>query len=95
MNRSRSPDDPSCRTLLARYGPKTALAAIPWQELPVRLQKTCERFIDRWWNDIDIDQTIEASGLCDMTLSELLRRHAAEQRSRTGTSQRRRNAVCR
>ena len=68
----------NCQTLLARYGPQTRLAAIPWKELPACLQKTCERFLKRWWDDIDIDQTIEASGLCDMTLAELLAHHRKE-----------------
>jgi hypothetical protein len=74
MNHSRL-SDLSCRALLDRYGPEVKLSAISWQELPACLQKTCEHFIKCWWDDIDIDQTIEASGLSDMTLSELLIYH--------------------
>jgi len=66
---------PSCQVLLAQYGPNTRLAAIPWQELPICLQKTCEHFLKDWWDDIGIDQAIEASGLSDMTLAELLAYH--------------------
>ena len=74
MNHS-IPLAPSCQVLLAQYGPNTPLAAIHWQELPACLQKTCDYFIKCWWDDIDIDQTIEASGLSNMTLAELLDYH--------------------
>lgn len=74
MNHS-CPPDPSCESLLTRYGSDARLGDIPWREFPACLQRSCERFIERWWADIDIDQTIEASGLCDMTLSELLDYH--------------------
>ena len=81
MNDIVHPLSPSCQELLVRYGPTVRLEAIPWSELPACLQKMCEHFIERWWNDIDIDQTIEASGLSDMTLSELLAYHERQQQS--------------
>ena len=58
--------------LIVGYDPTTKLADIPWHELPPPLQVTCERFLKDWWDDIDIDQTIEASGLSDMTLADML-----------------------
>jgi len=58
--------------LLARYYSFTKLADIPWDELPLPLKAICERFIDSWWNTLDPDQPIEASGLADMTLAEVL-----------------------
>ena len=58
--------------LISQYGPDTHMSDIPWEELPAGLQKTCEQFLKRWWDDIDIDQAIEASGLSDLTLAELL-----------------------
>ena len=58
--------------LMGRYGPDTRMSDIPWEELPACFQKTCEQFLKCWWDGIDIDQAIEASGLSDMTLAELL-----------------------
>ena len=87
MNPSH-PLDPSCRLLLARYDPGVKLSAIPWQELPACLQKTCEHFLKCWWDDIDIDQTIEASGLSDMTLSELLAYHKKQHQPRSSGDER-------
>lgn len=60
------------RNLLNRYNSDTPLAQIPWQELPTSVQEVCWRFIQGWWNHLDIDQTIEASGLFNMTLAEVL-----------------------
>lgn len=61
--------------LIGQYGPDTRMASVPWGELPTCLQKTCEHFMKRWWDGIDIDQAIETSGLSDMTLAELLAFH--------------------
>ena len=61
--------------LIGRYGPDTRMASVPWEELPACLQKTCEQFLKRWWDGIDIDHAIETSGLSDMTLAELLAFH--------------------
>ena len=61
--------------LIGQYGPDTRMASVPWEELPACLQKTCEHFMKLWWDDIDIDQAIETSGLSDMTLAELLAFH--------------------
>ena len=58
--------------LHTQYAPDTRLSEIPWEDLPSALQVTCERFLKRWWDDVDIDQTIEASGLSDMTLADVL-----------------------
>ena len=58
--------------LHTQYAPDTRLSEIPWEEMPSALQVTCEHFLKRWWDDIDIDQTIEASGLSDMTLADVL-----------------------
>jgi hypothetical protein len=61
--------------LIGRYGPDTRMASVPWEELPACLQKTCEHFLKRWWDGIEIDHAIETSGLSDMTLAELLAFH--------------------
>lgn len=74
--------------LLNRYSLDTPLAEIPWQELPICLQKTCEQFLKCWWDDIDIDQTIEASGLSDMTLAELLAYRERQGQSLSGPAKR-------
>jgi len=58
--------------LLARYYSSTKLGNIPWDELPFPLKAICEGFIDSWWNALDPDQPIQASGLADMTLAEVL-----------------------
>ena len=58
--------------LLSRYGSDTPLADIPWQELPSCLQEICRQFIQSWWNGLNLDQPIEASGMADMTLAEVL-----------------------
>ncbi|MCG3771942.1 MAG: hypothetical protein JW384_03141 [Nitrosomonadaceae bacterium] len=60
------------QALLDRYSSDTPLAQIPWQELPTSVQEVCWSFIQGWWNRLDIDQTIEASGLFNMTLAEVL-----------------------
>jgi hypothetical protein len=65
----------STRALLARHGADTRLAAIPLESLPPPLQQTCEAFIDTWWERLDMDQPLQASGLGNMTLAELLAYH--------------------
>ena len=70
--------------LCPHFHPRTKLAEIPWTELPPQLQQTCERFLERWWNDIDIDQTIEASGLSDMTLADIRQLHQRESNAQSG-----------
>ena len=61
--------------LLTQYHSSTLLAEIPWRELSAPLQETCQQFLKSWWDNIDLDQTIEASGLSDMTIAELLIYH--------------------
>jgi len=70
--------------LINPYHPSTKLAYIPWEELPPGLQATCEHFLKRWWDDIDIDQTLEASGLSYMTLAEITELHQRESETQSG-----------
>ena len=65
--------------LLARHSPDTPLANIPWEELPPPLQETCEQFLTRWWENMDPDQPIKASGLSDMTLAQVLTLHEQQE----------------
>ena len=72
-------------TLHTQYAPDTRLSEIRWEEMPSALQGTCEHFIDSWWNALDPDIPIEASGLADMTVAEiqnLHQRHAADRTSK-------------
>ena len=62
-------------TLLARHSPETRLANIPWDELPQPIRTTCEHVIGAWWDNLDPDQPIEASGLSEMTLAQVLFLH--------------------
>ena len=61
--------------LIARYGGNARLEDIPWEQLPGCLRETCQDFLRTWWDSIEIDQAIEASGLFNMTLAELLVYH--------------------
>lgn len=60
---------------LAGHGPDTRLADFPLEHLPPALQQTCEAFIDEWWATLDPDQPLQASGLGEMTLADLLAYH--------------------
>ena len=64
--------------LIARYGGDARLEHIPWQHLPACLRETCQRFLQMWWDSMEIDQAIEASGLFNMTLAELLVYHGKQ-----------------
>ena len=57
--------------LSLHFHPRTKLANIPWDALPLPLQQTCDRFIDSWWSQLDPDQPIQASGLAEMTMAEI------------------------
>jgi len=66
---------------LAGHGADTRLADIPLESLPPALQETCEQFIDEWWATLDPDQPLQASGLGDMTLTDLLAYHGNRRRA--------------
>ena len=73
------------------HGADTRLADIPLEHLPPALQQTCEAFIDAWWATLDPDQPLQASGLAEMTLAQLLayhghRKQVAEHRSGVASS---------
>ena len=70
--------------LSPHFHPRTKLADIPWDALPLPLQQTCHRFIDTWWNQLDPDQPLEASGLSDMTLVEVQELHQRASDAQTG-----------
>lgn len=65
------------------FHPRTKLADIPLDTLPPPLQQTCHHFIDAWWNQLDPDQPLEASGLSDMTLIEIQELHQRESDAQT------------
>ena len=64
--------------------PTTKLADIPWDALPHPLQQTCHQFVDSWWDSLDPDQPLEASGLSDMTLADIRQLHQRESDAQTG-----------
>ena len=70
--------------LIAQYGGDTRLAAIPWEQLPSCLRETCWHFLQTWWDSVDVDQAIEASGLFNMTLAELLVYHGKQHEEADG-----------
>ena len=61
---------------IACHGADTRLADLPLEHLPPALQETCETFIDAWWATLDPDQPLQASGLAEMTLAQLLAYHS-------------------
>lgn len=63
---------PSVPSFVDRYGLTTRLRAIPWDALPGPLRKTCDQFLEEWWQSLDPDQPIQASGLLDLTVGQLL-----------------------
>ena len=71
-------------TLSPTIHPTTKLADIPWDALPLPLQQTCNQFVDTWWNQLDPDQPLEASGLSDMTLADIRQLHQRESDAQTG-----------
>ncbi len=62
---------------LACQGMDTRIAEIPMEHLSPALQDTCEAIIDTWWANLDPDQPLQASGLGEMTLAQLLAYHAS------------------
>ena len=61
--------------LSPHFHPSTKLVDIPWDALPLPLQQTCDQFVDSWWNSLDPDQPLEASGLANMTVAEIHELH--------------------
>lgn len=51
----------------------TALTDIPWEEFPDVLKATCWIFINRWFQDMSMDDLRELSGFDDMSLEDLLK----------------------
>ncbi len=68
--------------LQTQYAPDTPLSEIPWEELPPALQETCWQFLQSWWDALDLDQPIEASGLADMTLAQVAALQESEEEQR-------------
>ena len=50
-----------------------ALTDIPWEEFPDGMKATCWKFINRWFQDMSIDDLRELSGFDDMSLEDLLK----------------------
>ena len=50
-----------------------ALTDIPWEEFPDVMKATCWEFINRWFQDMSIDDLRELSGFNDMSLEDLLK----------------------
>ena len=59
----------SLHSFVARYGLGAKLALIPWNKLPVELRQACDQLLASWWDSMDPDEPIQASGLLDMTVA--------------------------
>jgi hypothetical protein len=56
-----------------KYRGRRNLHAVPWQDFSEELQAACQRFIDEWFKNTDIDDARELSGFNDMSVKDLLR----------------------
>jgi hypothetical protein len=56
-----------------KYSGAENLSHVSWRDFPPELQRACERFVEEWFDNTDINDSKEFSGFNDMSVDDLLK----------------------